>query len=247
MLVMATRQTNTSMEAACFPFPLSQAPVTSANAVSAMAPTLHAVRLDPITPSASGTTLVSSASHAPVAGQASSLSTDIVALITQTVQAAFQAREQAAQTPISVGSIAIPASSTSLGSLTSSLLAAGTGFPSGQAASATPQGRPAPIVVPSFVSTFAMPIPALAASSAHSLSSVSLAAPISLNAAKFPVLFLALWRINCLLLAQDSRGFQQNWCLRSSPASMWICLSCWPLTSCVLILNLSSVWTVVLS
>ena len=186
MLVTATRQTNTSMEAACFPFPLSQAPVTSANAVSTMAPTLHAVRPDPIQASASGTTLVSSASHAPVTGQASSLSPDILALITQTVQAAFQAREQAAQTPISVGSIAIPASSTSLGSLTSSLLAAGTGFPSGQAASATPQGRPAPIVVPSFVSTFAIPIPALALSSARSLSSVSLAALISLNAAQVP-------------------------------------------------------------
>ena len=65
-------------------------------------------------------------------------------------------------------------------------MAAGTGFSSGQAASATPQGRPAPIVVPSFISTFATPIPALASSSARSLSSVSLAAPISLNAAQVP-------------------------------------------------------------
>ena len=42
------------------------------------------------------------------------------------------------------------------------------------------------IVVPSFVSTFATPIPALTSSSARSLSSVSLAAPISLNAALVP-------------------------------------------------------------
>ena len=147
---MATRQTNTSMEAALFSLPHSQAFVTGANVVSTTAPTLHVVRSDPVQPSASETVVVSSASHAPVTGQASSLSPDIVALISQTVQAALQARDQAAQTPaISASSVALPASSTSLGSLTSSFLAAGTGFPSGQAASAPPQGRPAPIVVPS--------------------------------------------------------------------------------------------------
>ena len=184
---MATRQTNTSMEAALFSLPHSQAFVTGANVVSTTAPTLHVVRSDPVQPSASETVVVSSASPAPVTGQASSLSPDIVALISQTVQAALQARDQAAQTPaISASSVALPASSTSLGSLTSSFLAAGTGFPSGQAASASPQGRPAPIVVPSFVSTFATPIPALASSSARSLSSVSLATPISLTAAQVP-------------------------------------------------------------
>ena len=155
MLVMATRQTNTGMEAAFFLFPLSQAPVTSANALSTMVPTLHAVRPDPIQPSALGTTIVSSASHAPVPGQAPSLSPNIVALLKPFRPLFRPASRQPRHKPSQGGSIAIPASITSLGSLTSSLLAAGTSFPSGQAASVTPQDRPAPIVVPSFVSTFA--------------------------------------------------------------------------------------------
>ena len=240
---MATRQTNTSMEAALFSLPHSQAFVTGANLVSTTAPTLHMVRSDPVQPSASETVVDLSASHAPVTGQASSLLPDIVALISQTVQAALQARDQAAQTPaISASAVPLPASSTSLGSLTSSFLAAGTGFPSGQAASASPQGRPAPIVVPSFVSTFATPIPALASSSARSLSSVSLTTPISLTAAQVPSSISGIVAEQPFVVGPGFSPIPAK-----LVSQMWICLSCWPLTSCVLILNLSFCWMVVWS
>ena len=86
--------------------------------------------------------------------------------------------------PISLNTAQVPSSIP--GVVADQLFVVGPGFPSRQAASTTPQGRPAPIVVPSFVSTFAMPIPALASSLAHSLRSVLLAAPISLNAAQVP-------------------------------------------------------------
>ena len=95
------------MEAFISQFPPSQDPVTDANVASTMTPALHVVQSDYVQASLTGTVVISSVS--PMTGQVSSLSPDIVALISQTVQDAFQARDLAAQTPvIAPSSVALP-------------------------------------------------------------------------------------------------------------------------------------------
>ena len=109
-------------------------------------------------------------------GSVTTLSPAIVALVTQTMQAALQAHASSSAAGLTLPSSNAPSTSSSppsLGSVAASLCDSGTGFQSGQATSATSQGRPVPFVVPSFVLTFAAPQLTLVSSMARSLSGVS--------------------------------------------------------------------------
>jgi hypothetical protein len=103
--------------------------------------------------------VVTSYSSVVSSGPVTTLSQAIVALVVQTVQADFQAHASLAAGFSLPSSNALSSSSSppSLGSIASSFCDSGTGFQSGQATSATSQGRPVPFVVPSFVLTFAAP------------------------------------------------------------------------------------------
>ena len=104
-------------------------------------------------------------------GSSAVLAPEIVALVSQTVQAALLASQFHPSPAIasSVPSSAASSSPDTLNSPAASFLASGTGFQLAQSSSTT-QGRNIPIVVPSFVSTFNAPASALASASAHATS-----------------------------------------------------------------------------
>ncbi|KAJ7371565.1 Cadherin-like and PC-esterase [Desmophyllum pertusum] len=170
-VLMGSRQTNTSMEAALFNNVSSatDSPLSSANiALSVTAPS--SVVVEAPLPSLQNT------------GSGTLISPELVAVVSQMVQAAMQAHQAALLTqPISVSAASSPVPSSgplsaaigsqdSLGSAANSFLASGVGFPPGQAGISASQGRPIPFVVPSFMSTFATPLPAIALQSASAMS-----------------------------------------------------------------------------
>ena len=114
-----------------------------------------------------------SANPLPMASSAV-LSPELVSIINQAVQAAVQASqrqpEPAIAGPASCSGVTSPSSS--LGSLASTFLAAGTGFQPSGSSSSTPF-RPIPLVVPTFVSTFNTLVLAIVSSSGHALSGVA--------------------------------------------------------------------------
>ena len=164
---MASRQTNNSMDAAFSALNVSSAPssVTSTSVVSTSLPNLSVPVSAPLGGSSSMANRGSSAVLAP----------EIVALVSQTVQAALQASQFHPSPAIasSVPSSAASSSPDTLNSSATSFLASGTGFQLAQSSSTT-QGRNIPIVVPSFVSMFNAPASALASASAPATSSFSL-------------------------------------------------------------------------
>ena len=106
------------------------------------------------------------------------LSPNLVSLINQAVQVAVQASQRPPD-PAIVGPASCSgasSSSASLGGLASTFLATGTGFQPSNSSSST-SGRPIPLVVVPFVSTFTAPVPAIVSSSGHALSSVSAQLP----------------------------------------------------------------------
>ena len=169
---MTARQTNNSLAAALSSIEVSAAPVSSTassgtSSVALSQPGESVVVSSPlVNPMVSATPL-------PTASPAV-LSPELVSIINQAVQAAVQASqrqpEPAIAGPASCSGVTSPSSS--LGNLASSFLAAGTGFQPSSSSSLTP-GRPIPLVVPTFVSTFNAPVPAIVSSSGQALSGVA--------------------------------------------------------------------------
>jgi len=85
-------------------------------------------------------------------------------------------RQQETATVFSTSSSGASSSPSLLGGLASSFLAAGTGFQPA-ISSSSKSGGTIPLVVPTFVSTFNAPVPAIASSSGHVLSGVSAQLP----------------------------------------------------------------------
>ena len=158
---MASRQTNNSMDAA-FSAPSS---ITSTSVIATSLLKLSVPNSAPLAGSSSmadpGSSIV--------------LGPEIVALASQTVQAALQALQFHPSPAIanSVPSSAASSSPDTLNGSAASFLEPGTGFQLAQSSAMT-QGRNIPIVVPSFVSTFNAPVSALASSSAQVTSGFSL-------------------------------------------------------------------------
>ena len=151
-VVLTARQTNNSLAAALSSFDAPSAPVSST------------------------TTLVSAAASANPLPTASTavLSPDLVSLINQAVQAAVQALQRQPG-PAIAGPASCPgasSSSASLGGLASTFFAAGKGFQPSLSSSST-SGRLTPLVMPTFVFTFNMPVSAILSSSGQALSGVS--------------------------------------------------------------------------
>ena len=169
---MTARQTNNSLAAALSSIEVSAAPVASAasSGTSSVASSQPGESVDVSPPLVNPVVLANPLSTASSA----SLSPELVSIINQAVQAAVQASqrqpEPAIAAPASCSGVTSPPSS--LGSLASSFLAAGTGFQPSSSSSSTP-GRPIPFVVPTFVSTFNAPVPAIVSSSGQALSGVS--------------------------------------------------------------------------
>ena len=163
---MASRQTNNSMDAAFSALNVSSAPsaITSTSVVATSLPNLSV----PISAPLAGSSSVADPGSSVV------LAPEIVALVSQTVQAALQASQFHPSPAIasSVPASAARSSSDTLNGSAAAFLASGTGFQQAQS-SVTTQGRNIPIVVPSFVSTFNAPVSALASSSAHVTSGFS--------------------------------------------------------------------------
>ena len=127
--------------------------------------------------------LVSAAASAnpPPTASTAVLSPDLVSLINQAVQAAVQASQRQPE-PAIAGPTSCPgasSSATSLGGLASTFFAAGTGFQPSLSSSST-SGRLTPIVVPTFVSTFNAPVPAIVSSTGQALSGISAQLPPSI-------------------------------------------------------------------
>ena len=166
---MTSRQTNNSHEAALFGIPSSVAASISTPPGNTSSSASHA--LAPSVSTSSGLSPGSTVLFSP----------ELAAFISQAVQAAVQshfAASSAHPVPSSAAVSAPPASPAASGgipaplsSLASSFLDSGAGFPSNIAAT---QGRPFPLVVPSFVSTFASPLMSTASSSALASSSLAL-------------------------------------------------------------------------
>jgi len=104
---------------------------------------------------------------------------NLVALINQAVQEAVEALQRQ-QPPAIVCSTSCSGAGSSSSSLTglASFLAAGTGFQPSILSSST-QSKTIPLVLPTFVSTFNMPVLALVLSSGHALSGISAQLPSS--------------------------------------------------------------------
>ena len=163
---MTSRQTNTSQEAALFGIPSSVAASISTPPGNTSFSASYA-----LTPSVSTSRGLSPGSTVP-------FSPELAAFISQAVQAAVQSHFAAHPVPSSAAvsaPLASPATSggvpAPLSSMASSFLDSGAGFQSNIAAT---QGRPFPLVVPSFVSTFASPLMSSASSSALASSSLAL-------------------------------------------------------------------------
>ena len=166
---MTSRQTNTSQEVALFGIPSSMAASISTPPRNMSSSASHA--LAPSVSTSSGLSPGSTVLFSP----------ELAAFISQAVQAAVQshfAASSAHPVPSSAAVSAPPASPAASGgvpaplsSLASSFLDSGAGFQSNIAAT---QGRPFPLVVPSFVLTFASPLMLTASSSALASSSLAL-------------------------------------------------------------------------
>ena len=171
-VVMTARQTNNSLAVALSSFDAPSAPVSSTN-TSGTSSFVSSQSSESVVVSSP---LVSAAAPANLLPTASTdvLSPDLVSLINQTVHAAVQA-SQRQPGPAIAGPISCPgtsSSSASLGGLASTFFAAGTGFQPSLPSSST-SGRLTPLVVPTFVSTFNAPVPAIVSSSGQALSGVS--------------------------------------------------------------------------
>ena len=165
---MGSRQTNNSMDAAFLALNVSSAPSSSTSmSTSVVATSLLNLSVPVSAPLAGNSSIATPSSSA-------ALAPEIVALVSQTVQAALQA-SQFHPSPAIENSVPSSAASSSPDTLNSSAasLASGTGFQLAQSSSTT-QGRNIPIVLPSFVSTFNAPASALASASAHATGSFSL-------------------------------------------------------------------------
>ena len=162
------RQTNNSMDVAFSVLNVSSAPpsITSTSFVATSLSDLSVLVSAPLAGSSSMADPGSSTALAP----------EIVALVSQTVQAALQA-SQFNPSPAIASSVPFSAASSSpdtLNSSAASFLGPGTGFQLAQSSSMT-QGRNITIIVlPYFVSTFSAPASLLALASAHATSSFSL-------------------------------------------------------------------------
>ena len=147
---MAFRKTYNSMDVAFLALNVSSVPssITNTNLVAASQPNLSVPVSAPVAGSSSMADPGSSIALAP----------EIVALVSQMVQAPLQA-SQLHLSPAVTSSIPSSAASSSLDTLSgsaASLLVSGTSFQLAQSSSTT-QGRNIPIVVPSFVSTVNAP------------------------------------------------------------------------------------------
>ena len=162
-----SQATSNSLAAALSAIVASSAPVSSAamswtsSSIVSSLPGEPVVVSSPMVGAASVANLLPSASNAV-------LLPDLVALINQAVQLAIQASQRHPEPVIvsSTPSSGAGSSSALLSSLASSFPAAGTGFQPSISSSSTP-GRTIPLVVPTFVSTFNLPVPALVSSSTH--------------------------------------------------------------------------------
>jgi len=166
---MGSRQTNNSMDAAFLALNVSSAPSSSTStSTSVVATSLLNLSVPVSAPLAGNSSIATPSSSA-------ALAPEIVALVSQTVQAALQASQFHPSPAIenSIPSSAASSSPDTLNSSAASFLASGTGFQLAQSSSTT-QGRNIPIVLPSFVSTFNAPASALASASAHATGSFSL-------------------------------------------------------------------------
>ena len=170
---MTSRRTNNSRNAA-----LSAIVSSGSNSiVSTSSPSSLATSLP------SEPVVVSSSMTLP-SGSNTALSPEMAAFISQAVQAAVLASqrplEPATSSAVSspMATLATSSSIAPLSGMASSFLAAGTGFQSSRTSSSS-QGRNASVVVPSFVSTFNAPVPALASSAAHAFSGVAASLPSS--------------------------------------------------------------------
>ena len=170
---MTSRQTNNSLDAA-----LSAIVSSGSNSiVSTSSPSSLATSLP------SEPVVVSSSMTLP-SGLNTALSPEMAAFISRAVQAAVLASqrhlEPATSSAVSspMATLATSSSIAPLSGMASSFLAAGTGFQSSRTSSSS-QGRNASVVVPSFISTFNAPVPALASSAAHAFSGVAASLPSS--------------------------------------------------------------------
>ena len=145
---MTARQTNNSLAAALSFNEVSSALVSS----TASGQTSFLASSQPGEPVVVSSPLVSAAASANplLAASTVALLPDLVSLLNQAVQAAVQASQRPPDPAITP------------------FLAAGTGFQPSISSSSTP-GRPIPLVVPSFVSTFTAPVLAIVSSSGHTL------------------------------------------------------------------------------
>ena len=171
-VVMTTRQTNNSLAAALSSFDAPSAPVSSTT-TSETSSFVSLQSRESVFVSLALVSTAASANPLPTASTAV-LSPDLVSLINQAVQAAVQAL-QMQPGPAIAGPASCPgasSSSASLGGLASTFFAAGTGFQPSLSSSST-SGRLTPLVVPTFVFTFNMPVSAIVSSSGQALSGVS--------------------------------------------------------------------------
>ena len=179
LTIMTARQTNNSLAAALSFNEVSSTPVSSMTSGG----TSSVVPSHPGEPVVVSSPLVSAAASANPLLTASTavLSPDLVSLINQAVQVAVQASQRPPD-PAIVGPASCSgasSSSASLGGLASTFLATGTGFQPSNSSSST-SGRPIPLIVLPFVSTFTAPVPAIVSSSGHALSSISAQLPPSI-------------------------------------------------------------------
>lgn len=169
---MTTRQTKNSLAAALSSFNAPSAPVSSTN-TSGTSSFVSSQSSESVVVSSPLVSVPASANPLPTASTAV-LSPDLVSLINQAVQSAVQASQPqpgpAIAGPVSCSGAS--SSSASLGGLASTFFAAGTGFQPSLSSSST-SGRLTPLVVPTFVSTFNAPVPAIVSSSVQALSGVS--------------------------------------------------------------------------
>jgi len=177
---MTARQTNNSLAAALSSIEVSSAPVssTTSGGTSSVASSQPG---EPVVVSSPLVSAAASANPLPTASTAV-LSPDLVSLLNQAVQAAVQASQRQPEPAIAgpASCSGASSSSASLGGLASTFLAAGTGCQPSISSPST-SGRPIPLVVPTFVSTFTAPVPAIVSSSGHALSGVSAQLPSIVN------------------------------------------------------------------
>ena len=176
---MTARQTNNSLVAALLSFAVSSAPVSSVAASRPSDSIASSQHGEPVVVPSPMVSIAATANPLPVASTAV-LSPELVAVFNPAVEVAVQAsqRQPGPVVVCSAPSSDASSSSTSLGGLASSFLATGTGFQPSISSSST-HGRKILLVVPTFVSTFNVSVPALVSSSGHAKNGVSVQMPLS--------------------------------------------------------------------